>query len=141
MTYIHTSSPTRAKLSTHMRSQHKGSKPDELTGAPLVEALTKHNVSFDIAALGELMGSQTALQAIADFFKAAINKAADLGAEAKFELETMVEGLKRGKSGAETGARLRPGNVYIEDIHAFKAELIPSKAAVPLEPLKSLAKL
>lgn len=145
MTYLHTSSPTRAKLSTHLKSQYKGIKFDVSAAASLVQAFTKHNVSVDNEALQKLMGSQPDLQAVKDFASAAVGKAEGLSREAKAELETMTEGLQGTAAGAKTedelAAKLRPGNVYIEDIHAFKAGLIPSKAAVPLEPIKAVAKL
>ena len=145
MGYIHTSSPTRAKLSTHMRSQYQGIKFDASSAAPLVEAFNTHNVSVDNEALQKLMSSKPDLMAVKEFAAAAVSKAEGLSADARIELGTMIEGLKGSEAGIKTDeekmATLRPGNVFIEDIHAFKADLIPSRAALPLEPLKSVARL
>lgn len=145
MTHIHTSSTTRAKFSTHLKSQYKGIKFDMQAAGSLVEAFTKHNINVDTAALQKLMGSQPDLQTVKDFATAAVSKAEGLGEAAKVELEAMIAGLKGSEAGVksaeEQAVKLRPGNVYIQDIHAFKASLTPSSAAMPLEPLKAVAKL
>lgn len=145
MTYFHTSSPTRAKLSTHLRSQYKGIKFDASAAAPLVEAFTKHHVAVDNEVLQKLMMSKPDLQAVRDFATAAVINAEGLSMKAKIELEETIEGLQGTEAGVKSeedkSAKLRPGNVFIEDIHAFKAGLTPSKAAMPLEPIKAVAKL
>lgn len=144
MTYVHTTSNTRAKFSTHLKSQSKSAKSDSSAGSALVEALKKRNVSFDDGALQNLIASKFDLQAVKDFASTAWKKAEHLSAEAKTELESMISGLagtEGTKSEEEAAAKLRSGNVYIDEIHAFKAGLIPSKAAIPLEPLKAVARL
>jgi len=145
MTYVHTTSNTRAKFSTHLKSQSKSAKSDSSAGSALVEALKKRNVSFDDGALQNLIASKFDLQAVKDFASTAWKKAEHLSAEAKTELESMISGLAGTEAGTkseeEATAKLRSGNVYIDEIHAFKAGLIPSKAAIPLEPLKAVARL
>ena len=145
-TYIHPSSATRSKLSTHMRSTNTGGsiKFDVASAQPLIEAFTKHSIVVDQMALQKLMTSNPDLQAVKDFAKAGISAVKDLTEQVRKELEGVVEGLK-GKEAAkkegEDEVKLREGNVYIEDIHKFKAELRPSRAALPLEPLGPVAKL
>lgn len=146
MTHIHYSSPTRAKLSTHLKSQYKGIKFDLTSATPLIEAFTKHNVSVDQAALQKLMGTQPDLNTVKEFAAAAVKAASSLAEEAKKELEGVIEGLKGKEAGENENAgakewKVRESNVYIEDIHKFKAGLIPSKAAYPVEPLQPSAKL
>ena len=145
MTYIHTSSSTRAKLSVHLKSQYKGIKFDVSAATPLVEAFTKHNVTVDHEALQKLMESKPDLSAVKEFAMVAVSEGESLSVDAKRELETMIEGLKGTEAGVksdeELAAKLRPGNVFIEDIHTFKAGLVVSQAAMPLEPIKSVAKL
>jgi insulysin len=57
----------------------------------------------------------------------------------------LIEGLQGKESGVkseeERNAKVREGNVWIEDVQLFKAGLVPSKAAVPMEPIKQAAKL
>lgn len=142
MTRIHYSSPTRAKLSTQLKSQYKGTKFDMESAQPLMASFIKHGVIIDQTALAKLMASQPDLSAVKDFALGAV-KSAQLSDEARKELEDVVNGLKgkEGGGGVDEGVVLREGNVFIDDIHAFKASLIPSKAARPLEPLGSVAKL
>ena len=145
MTRVHTSSSTRVKLSTHLRSQYKGIKFDASAVIPLIEAFTKHNVAVDHEALRKLMESKPDLQAVKEFASIAVKSAVDLSVEVRTGLEAMITDLKGSQAGIksddESSASLRSQNVFIEDIHTFKAGLIPSKAASPLEPIKSVAKL
>lgn len=147
-TYIHPSSPTRSKLSTHMRSTNTGGgiKFDVASAQPLIEAFTKHGVVVDQMALQKLMTSNPELQAVKDFAQAGIEAAKDLTAEIREGLGAVVDALKgkdsaEGQQAAEKEVKLREGNVFIEDIHSFKAGLRPSRAALPLEPLGPVAKL
>jgi insulysin len=140
MTHIHPSSPTRAKLSTHLKSQYSGTKFDLDSATPLVEAFTKHAVVVDQAGLQGLMASQPDLDAVKTFAKKAIEATTNLAEEAKAELAKVVAGLKgkqvnaNGANGEVEGQK-EGKNVYIKDIHTFKAGLLPSRAPVPLEPL------
>jgi insulysin len=147
-TYIHPSSPTRSKLSTHMRSTHTGGsiKFDVTSAQPLIEAFTKHSIVIDQIALQKLMTSNPDLQAVKDFANAGISAVKDLTQDVRKELQGIVDALKgkepAKKEGEQEGeVKLREGNVYIEDIHQFKAGLRPSRAALPLEPLGPVAKL
>ena len=143
MTHIHPSSPTRAKLSTHLKSQYSGTKFDLDSATPLVEAFTKHAVVVDQAGLQGLMASQPDLDAVKTFAKKAIEATTNLAEEAKAELAKVVAGLKgkqvnaNGANGAngEVEGQREGKNVYIKDIHTFKAGLLPSRAPIPLEPL------
>ncbi|KAK4687449.1 hypothetical protein P7C73_g2681, partial [Tremellales sp. Uapishka_1] len=142
MSFIHTASPTRTKLSTYARSQFKGIKFDMASATPLVEAFTKHSVSIDQPALETLMASKPDLQAVKDFASAAVEKATELAAAAKTELKEIIESLKGTESdGKDDSVKLRDTNVFIDDINAFKAGLISSKAPTPVEPLRLDAKL
>lgn len=149
MDRIHYSSTTRAKFSTHLKSQYKGIKFDLSSAQPLIEAFTKHGVAVDQAALQKLMASQPDLSSVKDFASAAVSTAKDLVEEAKKELGEVIGALKGKESGGETeqpngvdgGVKVRESNVYIDDIFKFKAGLVPSKAAYPVEPLQPIAKL
>ena len=142
MERIHYSSPVRSKLSTHMKSQYKGIKFDLESARPLMEQFAKHSIIVDPASLGKLLSSQPDLQTVKDFANNLV-KSAELSPEAREELSGVVDSLKgkEGGGGDDADVRLSEGNVFIEDIHAFKAGLIPSKAARPVQPLGSLAKL
>jgi insulysin len=143
--FIHTSSPTRSKLSVHLRSQYKGFKFDPSSATPLIEAFTKHSIPVDESALTALIGSSPDLEKVKEFATAAVEKTEELEAEGKREVLTLIAGLKGKEAGERTNeeleARVREGNVWIEDINLFKAGLTPSKAAMPLEPIKAVAKL
>jgi insulysin len=144
-TYIHTSSPTRSKLSVHMRSQYKGVKFDPASAAQLVEAFTKHSIPVDQSALTALIASAPDLDKVKAFAIGAVKAAEGLGKEAQEEVTSLIEGLQGKESGVKTeeerNAKVRAGNVWIEDMQLFKAGLVPSKAAVPMEPIKQAAKL
>ncbi|KLT45842.1 hypothetical protein CC85DRAFT_239827 [Cutaneotrichosporon oleaginosum] len=141
---IDPASSARRKLSVHLRSQVKpGSKASLNPDAVLVllNAFQNHGVPVDQAAVGALMESKPApeqLQALATKAVAA----ASVSEEAKAELDGLIAALTAKPSGdnsangaEEPEPQLAPGNIYIDDIHRFRAQLIPSKAAVPLEPL------
>lgn len=147
---IHYSSPTRSKLSTHLVSTYTGVKFDPAAAQPLMMAFMQHGVPVDQAAIGTLLASKPDLQQVKDFALAAIDQAAALASEAKEQLKAMVNGLSGTESTAtanangetaSTGVNIRPSNIYIDDIDAFKAGLVPSKAAMPVAPLAALAKL
>ncbi|WVQ84726.1 hypothetical protein IAT38_006883 [Cryptococcus sp. DSM 104549] len=155
MTHIHTSSPTRAKLSIHLKSQYKGVKFDLASAGPLVENFTKAGVAVDPAAIQKLLSSNPDLESVKKFAVAAIDAAEDVADEVKAGLKAAVAELKGQEAnaapvaGAEEGAdaateepvQVRKGNVRIDNIHEFKAKLVPSKAPVPVEPLQLSAKL
>ena len=150
MKYIHPSSPTRAKLSVHLKAQAQaagGVKFDIESAQPLIAAFTQHTIVVDQAALQGLMMSQPDLDAVKAFARQAVAATPGVTDDAKKELETMIDALKGKEPAPANGdvngapAELRKGNVYIEDIHAFKAGLIPSQAALPIEPLGPVAKL
>lgn len=134
MKWVHPSSPSRRKLSVHMRSQFKGAKFDPASAEPIIAAFTQHGVAVDQAALSALVESKPELAAVKEFAQSAVEKTEGLSSEVISELKTLIDGLQP-LSEPATEAKLRDGNVIIEDIHAFKAGLTPAKAAVPLEPL------
>ncbi|OXG84088.1 insulysin [Cryptococcus neoformans Gb118] len=147
MTYIHTSSPTRAKLSVHVKSQYKGIKFDLASAAPLVKSFTEAGIAVDPAAIQKLLSNNPTLEQVKEFANSTIDAAANVADDVKVQLKDVVAELKGQEAGpgAEAGAgpgaedvKVRPGNVWIEDIQEFKARLVPSKAAVPVEPLKTL---
>lgn len=135
--------PNRAKLSTHIKSQYSGVKFDPASAQPLMMAFMKHSVVVDQAALGQLMATGPDLDKVKGFAKAAVDKAENLSAEARTELQEMVAGLKgiEVKQEANGEAKVGEGNVYIEDVLAFKAGLKASGVARPLEPIGDKARL
>ena len=139
--HIHASSPVRRKLSTHLKSQYKGVKFDQAALAPLIAAFTKHAITVDQSALQGVLASKPSLETIKTFATAAVEKTANLAAEAKAELENMIAELKGSSSEQDAGVKLRDGNVWIDNLQKFKDGLIPSKAPLPIEPFKTDAKL
>ncbi|WVQ84725.1 hypothetical protein IAT38_006882 [Cryptococcus sp. DSM 104549] len=146
MTYIHTSSPTRAKLSIYLKSQYKGVKFDPESSGPLVEHLTKAGVTVDPAAMQELLSSNPDLESVKKFAVAAIDVAGGVADEVKAGLKATVAELKGQEASSapaagdadaavEAAVQVRKKNVWIDNIHEFKAKLVPSKAPVPVEPL------
>ena len=137
MERMHPSSPTRSKISTHLRSTFRGVKFDPSTAQPLMEAFIGHGIPVDQDSLQALMATSPDLKAVQEFAISAISKAS-LSAEAKKELEDMINGLKgiesEAQSAEEANKLLRPNNILIDNINTFKAGLTPSKAATPLEP-------
>lgn len=140
---IHPSSTTRSKLSTHLVSSYSGVKFDMAAAQPMMGEFVKHGVDIDQSAIGALLASKPDLQQVKEFAHGAIEKS-PLGDDIKSQLKSMVDGLKgtssEGDASAE-GVKIRESNVYIEDIDAFKAGLVPSKAAMPVAPFSALAKL
>lgn len=140
-TYVKPSSDKRAKISVHMRSQYKGVKFDAAAATPLVGAFAENNVAVDMAALGALMQKSPTLDQVKAFAKSALSQAEGLESGKRAELEAMIDALEgSGEISEADKAELRPENVFIEDITSFKATLLPSKGALPVEPL-TLAKL
>jgi insulysin len=116
-----------------MKSQFKGAKFDPASAAAILEAFGKHGVQVDQAALTQLAATKPELKVVKDYANGLIDKAG-VSAEAITELKALIDGLEPAQA-ADPEAKLREGNVVIDDIHAFKASLTPAKAAVPLEPL------
>jgi insulysin len=141
---IHPTSTNRSKLSTHLVSSYSGVKFDMAAAQPMMGEFIKHGVPIDQSAIGALLAAKPDLQQVKDFAIGAIDKS-PLGDDIKGQLKTMIDGLKgtsaSGDSAPADGVTIRESNVYIEDIDAFKAGLVPSKAAMPVAPLTALAKL
>lgn len=140
---IDPSSDARRKLSVHLRSQitpGSSASVDPAAAQALVAAFGKHGVPVDQGALGALLATNPDAAALAEFATKAV-EAATVSPDAATELKGMIDALAKPESnGANNGdaseqPQLQKGNVYIDDVHRFKAGLIPNKAAVPLEPL------
>ncbi|BEI82680.1 hypothetical protein CcaverHIS002_0305480 [Cutaneotrichosporon cavernicola] len=141
---IDPSSSTRSKLSVHLRSQVKpGSKAtlDPAAAQALLAAFGKHGVTVDQAAVGALLATKPAPEELQTFANKAV-EAANVSEEAKTELDGLIVALAAQPNGTgsvsgteEAEPQLSAGNVYISDVHQFKALMTPNKAAVPLEPL------
>ena len=140
MSSIHPSSPTRSKLSVYMKSQFKGVTFDVTSAQPLLDGLAKHGIAIDQETIQSLLSSNPTLAQVKEVAAQAIEAASEAGVDegAIKELESLAEALKEKQVGektqAELEAKLRPNNVYIDNIYEFKANMTPSKAAVPLEP-------
>ncbi|KAK8849760.1 hypothetical protein IAR55_005095 [Kwoniella newhampshirensis] len=143
MTYIHPSSPKRAKLSIQLKSQYKGIKFDSAAAQPLIESFVKAGIAVDQASIQKLLSSNPDIESVKKFALGVIDSAENVSEDTRQALKESVEGLKGTSAGAseEEEVKVKEGNVFIEDIHSFKAGLRPSKAAVPVESLKVLAKL
>lgn len=138
--------PHRAKLSTHIKSQYTGVKFDPASAQPLMMAFMQHGVVVDQAALGQLMATGPDLDKVKAFAKAAVDGAANLAAEAKQALHSMVDALKGIEVAAEAEANGNGGekgneNTYIEDVVAFKSGLKASGVPRPLEAIGDKARL
>lgn len=70
-------------------------------------------------------------------FRRAILPSSSERSKLSIHLRSQAEKSEGEANGEANGTKdeLPKGNVYIEDINAFKAGLIPNKAAVPVEPL------
>ncbi|WVO15036.1 hypothetical protein L204_102679 [Cryptococcus depauperatus] len=146
MTYIHTSSPTRAKFSLHLKSQYKGTKFDTASAAPLIESLSNAGIVIQHEAIQTLMSSNPTLSQVKTFATATIDGATDISDSVKTDLKLAVEqlkgieagpGLEPGSGPSPEEAKLRSSNIWIDNIYDFKARLLPSKAATPVEPLST----
>ena len=146
MTHIHPSSPTRAKLSIHMDSQAPPPADatiafDPTTAATsLVEALAAKSVTLPEDKLTLLLESDPAPgpEEIRAFAREYVNAATTELSEAdRTALEELIAAV--GEADVDPKkvqeARVRSSNVVIEDIIAFKAGLLCSAAARPLEKL------
>jgi insulysin len=101
----------------------------------------KNGIVVDQAAIGALLASKPDLQPVKDFAIKAV-EASEAEESVKSELKTMIEGLNGLEAEEKSGdEKVRESNVFIDDIDRFKAGLIPSRAAMPVEPLALLAKL
>ncbi|WVF68403.1 hypothetical protein IAT40_003168 [Kwoniella sp. CBS 6097] len=148
---IVTSSPARTKLSVHLKSQYKGIKFDASSAGLLIENFTKAGIAVDQASIQQLLATNPTLEAVKTFAVSTID-AAPIADEVKTQLKAVVGNLQGAPEDTKASASadgqvegqeqgVRESNVYIDDILAFKAGLIPSKAALPVEKLKDLAKL
>ncbi|WVR07976.1 hypothetical protein IAU60_005019 [Kwoniella sp. DSM 27419] len=149
--YIVTSSPTRSKVSVHLKSQMSGNKAlkfDLASAGSLVENFAKAGIAVDQSAVQQLLSTGPSLETVKKFAVGVIDAAETVADEVKQQLKAVVASLQgapeatpavEGQEPAEQG--VRKSNIYVEDLIAFKAGLIPSKAAFPVEPLKTLAKL
>lgn len=141
---IDPASPARRKLAVHLRSQVKpGTKAslDPAAAQALLVAFGKHGVPVDQAAIGALMATKPGPEQLQALATQAV-QAASVSEEAEAELNALIAALGAEPNGngsangtEEAAPQLAAGNVYIDDVHKFKALLIPNKAAVPLEPL------
>ncbi|WRT69793.1 uncharacterized protein IL334_006784 [Kwoniella shivajii] len=148
--YITTESKERSKLSIHLKSQYKGLKFDPSSAGPLIENFLKAGITIDQSSISKLLSSNPTLDIVKSFAISAIHNS-PVTDEVKSQLKETVSNLKGSSTDDKAVAEnqdqikeeggIRKSNVYIEDINQFKAGLIPSRAAIPVEPIKSLAKL
>ena len=137
-TFIHTSSSLRAKFSTHLRSTATPATDtfDPTSTQSLITAFTAKGIPVDPAQLQQLLASNPSLETVKSFALDVIGKSAVSDTD-KSELRTAVDELKsrNAQVNGDSDVKLRDINVIVDDLPAFKAGLIPSRAPTPLEPL------
>ncbi|WWC92904.1 uncharacterized protein L201_007866 [Kwoniella dendrophila CBS 6074] len=142
--FITTDSDKRSKLSIHLKSQYKGIKFNPQSAGPLVESFIKAGLVIDQSTITQLLASNPTLDQVKSFAIEQIDKS-DISSESKIQLKQVANELKGQEEEVQTEGQeqsIRKSNIYIKDINEFKASLIPSKAATPVEPIKlSSAKL
>jgi len=134
MSRVHYSSPIRKKLSIHMRSTYKGVKFDPARATPVIQAFMGKQVPVNQEDLAVLLAASPGLPEIQKFARECLSQATHLSEEDKQALSKQVDDLDTVKvAEGEKDAKLREGNVIIDDIIQFKAGLRPSKAANPVQ--------
>ncbi|WWC73601.1 uncharacterized protein I206_107573 [Kwoniella pini CBS 10737] len=147
--YITPSSDKRSKLSVHLKSQYKGVKFDPTSLTPIIQEFVKNGIQIEQKDINELLTKNPTLSQIKEFAIGVIENSNEITDEQKSTLKSLVDNLKgKGEDsklveeGKEDEGQLKSSNQFIENINEFKATLIPSKAAIPVEPIHSnLAKL
>jgi insulysin len=133
MSRIHYNSPIRKKLSIHMRSTYQGVKFDPARATPIIQAFTAKQVPVSQEDMGALLATLPGLPEIQKFARDCLAQATHLSEEDKVALDKQVADLDTAKAApGEKEAKLREGNVVIDDIVQFKAGLRPSRAPVPV---------
>jgi hypothetical protein len=117
-----------------MRSTYKGVKFDPARAGPLVEAFMIKQVPVDQAAVGALLASSPGVADIQKFARDCLAQADHLSEEDRHALDKQVADLDTVNANvSDKDAKLREGNVVIDNIVEFKATLLPSKAPVAMK--------
>jgi insulysin len=141
-TYVHPDSPTRRKLSVHLRSQNVPSQPGMKFSVAASEAflsvLKGRGIPVDEAQYRALSKAEPPVEAVRAFWTDFLAQAPGLKGADKDALLSTIEELARAHPTEqvtlvdEGKAELSPGTVMIEDIARFKASLPLGPAAVPV---------
>jgi len=124
--YLDPSSPTRAKVSLMMRSQHIPVPPEALVS--LSAELEKRGITPDPEAFGKFMETKPDLPSLHKFSDAWLTekKASE---QDKTELLALIDAV-------QTRTPVGKGVKLVEDLDAFKATLTPGPYAEPIEDYK-----
>lgn len=133
---IHHESPSRSKLSIQFQSQYSGVKFDTAKAMPLVQAFMGKNVEVSTEDLQQLLASSPTLDQVQQFARKCLDAASHLSESERKELDDGVVALGEATSSDEAGqsqeVTVRTSNKQITDVEAFKASLVPSRAAAPV---------
>lgn len=153
--YIDPASPTRRKLSVHIKTQHVGPVFDPMVATTFLSELAQLGVPLPEEELAQLIASDRvpALQIddVVAFARAAVSAASSpnskeageaaapvLAEGVAEETEKKIEALKAGVAVEhKKEATLREGNILIEDIRAWKAGLTTTEPAKPVVDLST----
>ncbi|CAO1620783.1 unnamed protein product [Sympodiomycopsis kandeliae] len=146
MKYIHPSSPTRSKLSVHIQSQVKPkifstqaaqAFKQVLSSQESTAALVNDQAPGAKEAWEMLLKGTTSVESVKDFIKDTIGAAAQDGQLE--QVNALVDSLAQqhpaqdvASNTPESDALLSKDAIEVDDVTAFKAGLVPSKAAVPV---------
>ncbi|KZP01147.1 hypothetical protein CALVIDRAFT_475281 [Calocera viscosa TUFC12733] len=139
MEQIHHASPTRAKLSVHMRSQHKrGAVPKFTVDAAkaLLPTLKEHKLPIQEDQYFALSAPEPPLSAVTEFmqgFLASVQMPQDVVDKVMTALNKAANDHPAKAAAADDNVTLSANAVIIEDVPTFQAGLLQCKAAVPVQ--------
>ncbi|EJU00764.1 insulin-degrading enzyme [Dacryopinax primogenitus] len=141
MEHVHQSSPTRAKLSVHMRSRHankSGAAPARFTmdaAKALLPTLKEYKLPIEEDQYFALSAPEPPLAAVTEFmqgFLASIQLHEDEVHKVMAALEQAAKDHPAKSVEGEAEFKLSPSAVIIDDVPTFQAGLVLCKAAVPV---------
>jgi insulysin len=136
MERIHPSSPTRSKLSIHLRSQAIPSPKFSVAASKeLLSALQRRGIKVDVDNFHKLLAAEPRLADVQAFWSSHFKTLSYLSQKHALELLLLMETLTRthpSEAESDSGV-VPPGAQYIHDVSSFKAGLEIAKAASPVE--------
>lgn len=137
MHHIHQSSPHRAKLAVHLRSQVKAVPFSAQAADALLAAYKERGMETSEEAFAELKAQQPSVQTVKDFTRDALSQAPGVVQSTIDEIVALIDQLAAQHPFAETAEEVivagAKHEVVVADTASFKASLPPSKAAVPVQ--------